>query len=176
MKNSPEINLDSLYEGMPAVTPAYGRSLAEAGAVCLDEVGHQSGVEFQVKGLHKTKFRLLWPVVTPQMKNCYNDLQDSTEYGAYGIAFLLLKQLTEYTVIQRSRKGPGFDYWLGKEDSSLFQDKARLEVSGILKGTASKIATRVKQKLAQVSPSDGTFPAYVVVVEFGSPLSQVAIK
>ncbi|MBK5276937.1 MAG: hypothetical protein JJE30_18075 [Desulfuromonadales bacterium] len=176
MKNSPEINLESLYEGMPAVTPAYGRSLAEAGAVCLDEVGHQSGVEFQVKGLHKTKYKLLWPAVTPQMKNCYNDLQDSTEYGAYGIAFLLLKQLTNYTVIQRSKKGPGFDYWLGKEGGTLFQDKARLEVSGILKGTASKIASRVKQKLTQVAPSDGTFPAYVVIVEFGSPLSQVAIK
>jgi len=176
LKTAPEINLETLYEGMPAVTPAYGRSLAEAGAVCLDEVGHQSGVELQVKGLHKTKYKLLWPAVTTQMKNCYNDLQDSTENGAYGIAFLLLKQLTDYTVIQRSRKGPGFDYWLGKEGSPLFQDKARLEVSGILKGTAPKIANRVKQKLTQVTPSDGTYPAYVVVVEFGNPLSQVAIK
>ena len=176
MKTVPEINLESLYEGMPAVTPAYGKCLAEAGAVCLDEVGHQCGVELQVKGLHKTKYRLLWPEVTPQMKNCYNDLQDSTENGAYGLAFLLIKQLTDYTVIQRSRKGPGFDYWLGREGNSLFQNTARLEVSGILKGTASKIASRVKQKLAQVSPSDGTSPAYIVVVEFGNPLSLVVLK
>lgn len=176
MGNIPEMNLENLCDGMPAVTPAYGKSLAEAGAVCLDEVGHQNGVELQVKGLRKTKYRLLWPEVTPQMKNCYNDLQDSTENGAYGIAFLLLRQLTEYTVIQRSRKGPGFDYWLGKEGSPLFQDTARLEVSGILRGTPTKVASRVKQKLVQVTPSDGAFPAYVVVVEFGSPQSQVVLK
>lgn len=160
---------------MPAVTPSFGTSLAEAGAVCLDNVGHPNCAELHVKGLHKTKFKLLWPEVTAQMKNCYNDLQASTEHGAYGIALLLMKQLTDFTVIQRSRKGPGFDYWLGKDGSSLFQDKARLEVSGILKGP-SKVPSRVKQKLAQVTPSDGIFPAYVVVIEFSTPLSQVVIK
>ena len=176
MANIPELNLECLCAGMPAVTPAFGKALAEAGAVCLDEVGHQNGVELLVTGAHRAKFRLLWPEVTPQMKNCYNDLQDSTENGAYGVAFLLLKHFTDYTVIQRSRKGPGFDYWLGKEGNPLFQNAARLEVSGILKGTASKIASRVKQKLAQVTPSDGLSPAYIVVVEFGNPASQVVVK
>jgi hypothetical protein len=49
-------------------------------------------------------------------------------------AILLMRALTGYTVIERSRKGTGFDWWLGTEDN-LFQGKVRLEVSGILRGT-----------------------------------------
>lgn len=49
MDNIPEMNLEHLFDGMPAVTPAYGKSLAEAGAVCLG-VGywsHFSRLEFE---------------------------------------------------------------------------------------------------------------------------------
>jgi hypothetical protein len=47
---------------------------------------------------------------------------------------MLIRQLTQFTVIERSRKGTGFDYWLGSEDEAgelPFQNKVRLEVSGI---------------------------------------------
>lgn len=41
-----------------------------------------------------------------------------------------------------------FDYWLGqKEDDIPFEDKARLEVSGILKGTTAQINRRLKEKM-----------------------------
>lgn len=75
---------------------------------------------------------------------------------------------------QRSRKGTGFDYWLGDEADMPFQNKARLEVSGIRNGDQKIIKARVREKLTQTEVSDKTrLPAYVVVVEFGRPVAEV---
>jgi hypothetical protein len=49
-------------------------------------------------------------------------------------------------------------------------------VSGIRQGDAAKIASRLKQKREQTAPSDGALPAYIVVVEFGTPRAQVVKK
>ncbi len=72
-------------------------------------------------------------------------------------------------------KGFGFDFWIGSANdaSTLFQRKARLEVSGIRKGTKSTIQSRVNMKLKQIAPSDAVAPGYVAVVEFGTPRSRV---
>jgi len=111
------------------------------------------------------------------MIRCYNDEESTTELGAYGVAFLLILDLTDYTIIKRSRKGTGFDYWLGKaqENEELpFQNKERLEVSGIRSGDNSRVKARVNEKLKQVQPSNDTaLPALIVVVEFSAPLSQM---
>jgi hypothetical protein len=100
-------------------------------------------------------------------------MPEATERGASAIAFLLMLQLTDYTVIERSRKGTGFDYWLGHKDDMIFQRAARLEISGILSGTAQTVDTRVAQKKKQTRRSDGALPAYIVVVEFGAPTAKV---
>jgi hypothetical protein len=76
-----------------------------------------------------------------------------------------------YEVVERSKKGTGFDYWLAERNSSglLFQGLARLEVSGVLSGTSSDLSRRVSQKKKQTEVSDGLLPAIIVVVEFGKP-------
>ncbi|MDZ8138567.1 MAG: hypothetical protein RM049_25205 [Nostoc sp. DedQUE04] len=87
--------------------------------------------------------------------------------------------MTQFTVIERSRKGTGFDYWLGSEDEAgelPFQNQVRLEVSGIRKADDNRIRARVKQKIEQTNPSDGEFPAYVIIVEFSRPLSFIVEK
>jgi hypothetical protein len=61
-------------------------------------------------------------------------------------------------------------------DDIPFENPVRLEVSGIRKGDDSLIKTRVKLKVEQVSPSDGEFPAYIVVVEFSNPLAYMVEK
>ena len=82
--------------------------------------------------------------------------------------------LTEYHVVQRSWKGTGFDYWLGLKEDELFQNAARLEVSGIRQGGDKDMEKRIKQKTDQISKSDRMrLPAFVVVVEFGRPLAAV---
>jgi hypothetical protein len=88
---------------------------------------------------------------------------------------LLVIDRTEYTVIERSRKGTGFDYWLGTEADTLFQNKARLEVSGIRSGDAHDIRRRTKQKRRQIRPAAEALQAFVIVVEFGTPRAQVTL-
>jgi len=170
------LNLSDLGEGLPAITPAFGRALAEAGGICLESQGHVQGDQLRVSGDFEKDHTLAWPPVTDQTLRCWNDPEVATEHGAVGVAVLLAKKEVGYAVIERSRKGTGFDYWMGDDTSFPFQNKARLEISGIRRGDASDIRARVRQKLKQTEPSDGLLPAYVIVVEFGSPLAEVRRK
>ena len=131
------------------------------------------GAQLRVSGCANNIYRLEWPPITDQSRRTWNDLQEATEYGAMGIAVLLAKRETGHAVLQRSRKGTGFDYWMGDESIEPFQNKARLEISGILNGGDDEVRKRVRQKLKQASRSNGSLPAYVIVVEFGKPLAQI---
>ena len=132
----------------------------------------------QVKGDSETVFRVFWNnEITEQTRNAWNDTQELTEYGAIGIAILLIVKMTEFTVIRRAVKGEEVDFWLGyKTDKEPFQDVARLEISGILEGNESKIEARVQQKKAQTYPTDDNYPAYIIIVEFSKPVSHLERK
>lgn len=172
------LDLNELGSGVPALTDALGRVHAESAAVCLSDRGHKAQVRLLVKKIDDPVFMLDWPNVTEAMKRAYNDLQRTTELGACGIAILLVREVTGLTVIRASKKGTGFDYWLGRpssKDTLPFQESARLEVSGILSGTESQFSSRVKKKRQQTETSDITrLPAYAVVVEFGQPQAEVS--
>ncbi|MEO0648787.1 MAG: hypothetical protein AAFZ17_21970 [Cyanobacteria bacterium J06650_10] len=170
------LDLCQLQQGLPASTPSFGAALAEACAICLSDQGHHPGITLAVLGDFSSEFTLLYPEVTDQMRRCWNDEEYATEQAAYGVALLLMQQLTNLTVIERSRKGTGFDYWLGtasKLDSQPFKKTARLEVSGIRQGSYQQIRTRVKLKIAQVKPTDNLAPAYIAVIEFSQPTAQI---
>jgi len=171
-----KLPLDVLKKGLPGVSPARGTNHFEAAIVRFYQAGHKPGVILQIKGDFSTSFDVIWAgEVDDQILRSWNDPEETTEFAACGIAFLLILELTDYTVIKRSRKGTGFDYWLGDKDDMEtlpFQDKARLEVSGIREEEKeSKIRARAKQKLQQSEKSNTHLPAYAVVVEFGIPLS-----
>jgi hypothetical protein len=174
------LNLQRLNQGLPAITPAFGAAIAEAGAICLTDEAHEPGVILEVEGEFSTRFQLNWQPVTEQARRCWNDQEYTTEQAAYGIAFLLILQLTDLIVIERSRRGTGFDYWLGNRDSTAllpFQRMARLEVSGIRKRNRSQINARIKQKTEQTGPSDAEgLPAYIIVIEFSRPISVISAK
>jgi hypothetical protein len=168
-------NLTALAEGtMPWLSSACGAQLAEAAAVCLENREHKSGVTFRLTGMKVHQFLMEWPIVDDQARRSHRDLQEATERGAYGIAILIVCDLTGMVVVERSKKGPGFDYWLGDDDDAeLFVGKARLEVSGILVGSNAVVQRRVRQKKEQIKPSDHLAPGYVAVVEFGTPIACV---
>lgn len=174
------LNLEDLALGLPGVTPRIGAYYAEAAGVCLQEEEHRPGVSLVIGGALAHQVEVYWELQeqTEQLERAWRDREVATEAGAYGVAALLIDQLTDYTVVERSRKGPGFDYWLGPKQlaTELFQGTARLEVSGIRRGSAVDIAARVRQKTRQIEPSDGILPGVVVVVEFGSPQTRVRTK
>jgi hypothetical protein len=166
-------NLTALAEGvMPALSSVYGPQLAQAAAVCLEDREHKSGVTLHLAGVRSVQLLIEWPTVDDQARRSHNDLQEATERGAYGIAILIVCDLTGMVVVERSAKGLGFDYWLGDaKDDELFQGKARLEVSGILAGSRSQAQARLRQKKEQMKPSERLAAGYVAVVEFGTPIA-----
>jgi hypothetical protein len=177
LPNMPVLDLNELLTGLPALTPSFGGVMADCCAVCLDFNGHTAGVTMRVDGAFPGHVTVVAPPVTDQIKRTHHDLDRAAENGAYGIAILLIRRHAGFTVIDQSRKGTGFDYWLGDE-GELFQAKARLEASGIVRaGRSSRVTDRVKKKEAQTVVSDHLLiPAYVVVVEFGSPASIVTVR
>lgn len=172
-------DLDDLGNGLPGISETWGQFLSEAASVCLHCQGHSTGVQLEVKGTSPSTFSVCWKdQVTSQLINAWADKDEMAEYGACGVAILLILQLTDFTVVRRACKGTGIDYWLGSAQSDApFEDAARLEVSGILKGDEQSVKARVAKKKKQTEKSaDSNLPAYVAVVEFSKPQSCVVKK
>ena len=168
------LSLATLAEGLPALTPAIGGYLAESASVCLENQHYPFICRLSVQHLEETVYLLERLSVDEQMRLGHNDLQDATEFGACGVAILAIGEITGWTIVEKSIKGTGFDYWLGEADENfVFHKKARLEVSGILRGDQSMVDIRLRQKIAQTYISDGEYPAYIVVVEFSRPQAKV---
>jgi hypothetical protein len=93
------------------------------------------------------------------------------------VAILVAMRATGLTVVQRSRKGSGYDYGLGAAHDLTIH--ARLEVSGLLRGSPTQVQARVNQKLRQTTRSDhnqGELPAYAVIVEFSNPRAVLRVR
>ena len=175
------LNLSSLKTSRPGLSAEYGAMMAQAAAVCLQDQGHSSGVAMQANGLGARAYALEWSPVSEDTFPTWADEPFATEQGAYAIAILLLEQVFNLIPIERSRKGTGFDYWLGQLDAKgqatgFFQRKARLEVSGIRRGSRRQIAQRLRRKLKQVQKSHRSLPGYAVIVEFGEPFATVGSR
>ena len=172
-----EATLDRLREGFPAISKSIGQYLAEGGAFCFEANGHKPGVALKVEGDYPETIELSWSnVVDSQVARAWNDSQEATEYGATAVAIVILSKLTPYTIIERSFKGTGFDYWLGtgEYDENLLpfqQRKAKLEVSGIWKESESNTVDariRLKRQQIELAGEEG-LSAFIIVVEFGTP-------
>ncbi len=164
--------LESLaIDVIPGITKTKAKYLSECAVSCLERQGHKSGVNMNCEGVVTTLEPVFW--TTPfdvQLQRSTEDLQEATEHGAECISALFAIDHTPYTILERSRKGTGVDYWLCIKDDQLFNKAARLEISGIL-NDKDALDARVKQKLKQTGLSDGTtLPAYVSIVEFGNPI------
>lgn len=166
------ITLENIKLGMPGITHVIGNYLYENCLVCLKKVGHVDGVQIQVKGICDDTYALHWTEkVSDQMLRSYQDDFDTTELGAVCLSILLAKQLTDYTIVERSWRGTGIDYWLGYEDDPTLQRVARLEISGMkMETSANTLAARYTQKVRQTNKSDETqLPAFISIIEFGTP-------
>lgn len=173
------IRLSDICHGTPGITPVEGANLYENSVVALHNSGHPSPVELRMEGLCTESFSLAWDdTFDDQMRRTYADEQSVTERAAMAVSVMLALRTTAYTVIERSRRGTGFDYMLGDNDDPLFMPKARLEVSGIMRESdGNTVARRFEQKAAQTDRSDAMrLPAYVAVVEFATPKAKFDIK
>lgn len=167
-----KLDIETIKEGMPGITPVIGNYLYENCLVSLNLSGHASGTEMHVGGLRDETYQLHWEgQMTDQITRSYKDDIETTEQGAVCISVLMAKRLTDYTVIERSWRGTGIDYWLGYDFDPLMQRVARLEISGIKTESATNtVSARYEQKVKQTELSDNTnLPAYISIVEFSNP-------
>ncbi len=88
--------LDNLTIGLPGLTPALGRTFAEACMVCLDDRGHAPNVILKIEGEIEEEYRLLWSGdVTDAIRNSWDDEPYTTEQAAYGVAVLIILEFTD---------------------------------------------------------------------------------
>ncbi|UII78612.1 hypothetical protein [Flagellimonas sp. CMM7] len=152
-----------------------GANLSHAAAVCINDRGHSKNTSATGKGVYTRNYILKRCDVTDEIKRTWEDMQEATEEGACGVALVQVAKESKYQVIERSRKGTGIDYWLGDNDSFLFQRKARLEVSGSLNGDEGELNKRLKIKIEQTKQSDSTkLPVIIVIVGFAQPMMLTA--
>jgi hypothetical protein len=182
MNNTSLLSLDDLDIKPGCISKSFRVMCAEACVMTLYELSHRSGETLQVSGLKNQRFQLVWSdKITQEMRNTWTEQNFTTDQAAVAMSFLLMPKLTDFSVIHRSRKGTGFDYWVApsgtKCDEALpFDRAARLEISGIYRGSNGDIQKRVQQKIEQTKQSDGTrLPAYVIVIEF-SKLNSTLVK
>jgi hypothetical protein len=170
------LSFDSLKEGKLGVSAEYGSFVAQAAAFCLYQNEHHSPVKLLLTGDESAEAMLRWHEVGEELVSTWADLKKAAENGAYGIAIVVCVEIFNVQRVEVSAQGTGIDFWLSKstDDHGIFQRSARLEVSSILHGNQSTIAARLKEKLIQARQSDETrLPAYVIIVEFGSPEAHV---
>jgi hypothetical protein len=159
------------------LTSAAGINFGHAASVCFESQGHAVKTVMNGEGFYNKAFNVTRYDVTDQMKRTWNDAEVTTEQGAYGVAFLVASNEMKVKAIEKSRKKTGIDYWLGKEESFLLQNKVRLEVSGIRSGTDQQLDTRFENKMNQSKKSDHTgLPALIVIVEFKEPRIKTGLR
>ena len=178
-----QISLNELRDGSCLAYPAptsHWSSCAAAASYCLAVNRHEPPeTSMFIEWVEIAEASLIWE--HPGTAEClgWKDRQIAVEWGAYGIAALLICRLTPYKVLERARKNGGFDFWLSEIDDSEalpFQHSARMEVSGIMRGNHNRINERVRKKLVQIARSNASKPRYVAVIEFSKPHAVVREK
>ncbi len=170
-----QIHLNDLREKCSKLSPKRCDSFAEAGAVAFENQAHRPGVELLVDAEPSQKFQLTWD--KPDARNDWQEPTEVANLGAVAVGLSMAFELTEFEVVRQAKIGATFDYHLGynKGDPRYDPDNflaARLEISGINKGTTSQLSQRVREKMRQMDPSDGSgLPAFVAVTEFGKPIT-----
>lgn len=173
-----EINFTELEtERHHFLTPAAGTYFGQAASICIESQGHAIKTDMTGEGHFNKIYKTTRYEVDDTMRRTFGDEEYTTEQGAYGIAFLVASKELDVKVISKSRKKTGIDYWLGTKIDFMFQNKIRLEVSGIRKGTNQQLSTRFETKMKQTEKSDGTgLPALVVIVEFSVPRVKTGLR
>lgn len=177
------LDLALIRSGWSRLTKTMSQMFAEAASFLLERQGHKIAeaggemipVNLSVNGDRTVVCCLTALPVDDAMRRTYLDIPEATEWGACAIAIMVIAKFTPYVVAKRSSKGNGEDYYLCKKDSQLFQDAARLEVSGTVK--RPHFYGRIKQKHKQICAFDsGSVPAFVVVADFSKPTPRCYMK
>ncbi len=174
------INLDRLRDGVGTYSKVKCAFALQAAVICFEKTERDSGVTCRLDGLehHDSEFTLHWQEqVNDNIRESWNDDFELVEWGAIGIALLMISEFTNFDSIRQAERGKGDDFLLGNMSASDSQQgfadhEKRLEVSGILRATADNtVAKRVKSKLKRFRDFKKlNTPVYIIVAEFSEPM------
>jgi len=176
------LDLDSLSQGIDVILPVNEGYFKTSCEICLDYHEHQSGVLIDIQQNNELiQIPLSWSgEITEKERNAFADLVVAAEIGACAIAFIIIRDLTEYKTISQSVRGTAFDYYLSNksDDTLIFNDTACVEISGILEendnNTIDKRVKSKKKRFYKRYPNeDSPNPAFIIVVDFKKPKSSM---
>jgi hypothetical protein len=176
-----KIKLESLSDGIDIIfediVPWYIRQCA----ICFHLVGHATGVILRVDHLGQPEtFEIHYDcAVDDRMLRAFaGDKRSATNYAACAIIFALIRELTNYAIVEQAAIGTTVDYYLADkkaDDDLIFNNTARVEISGILEENKDNtISDRIGEKKRRLKPEPtGPMPTFIAVVEFSAPRSQM---
>ena len=164
-----ELKFHDLSARHYGVTESISGAYAEAACVCLDR-HHAPDVDFAVEDTGKSSIaKASWASpVDARVLSAWNNVTDTTENGAYGLALAAVECSRGLVAIRRAETLTGADYYVNTPDAPVDDLEAsfRLEVSGMESGDETAIKARLRQKIAQTEKSKSNLPALVWVVAF----------
>lgn len=172
------LDLDRLHQAIPEMTESLVGYICEAAVFCFHHHRHRSGVECQIRNLEEilASASIVWTrQFSDRIARTYGDTDYAVEYAAECIACLTVRELTDYTVIERSQRHDGVDFWLAErdeDDAHSFQRAARMESKGITGARYPSDITYPLNKGVEQSKQSDQFrlPAYIIATEFSQPI------
>lgn len=179
-----KLNLDILRNGLPGISPTRGAFYREAVIVGLSKQGFDSGVILNISGEFEEDIIIEWTNdIDKSIIKSWKDEFQIANFGAVGIALLLMTELLYFKNFEEGTIGTGIDFWISKKEFqkdqiAFYKREARLEISGILKEkTGNTINMRIGKKKKQITVSDNLgLPGWIIVVEFSTPKSKIIKK
>lgn len=172
------LNVDDLTTDIPALTRSFAGLMQEAIAMCMREHNHLPGVSCDLRDFATVLARaeVVWTnEFTDRIAKAFGSTANAAELAGEGMAILTIIAMTDYTIVERSIKGSGVDFWLGHiEDTTekTIQRAARMEVKGRTRiESDGRIHSAVRAGMKQTTRSAATkLPVCVVLTEFSRPI------
>ena len=167
---SDELKFHDLSSRHIGLTDSVSSSYAEAACVCLDR-HHSPAVEFNVEDNSiLTTASASWPDVDARTKAAWNNVTDTTEFGAYALALAAVEHSRGLVAVRRAETRTGADYYVDRPENpgDDLEQSFRLEISGVDAGTTADVKTRLNQKIKQAKAGNSNLPAIACVVGFAA--------
>ena len=172
----PELPIHDMEARHIGLTRAIASSHSEAAMVCLDR-HHVPPAHFKVHKSDQSKEVIVrWTPTDKRTRGAWANENDATRDGAYACVLAAVELLCGLTAIRRSETETGADYYIAEPNAVAddLESYIRLEVSGVDRGNASRVASRLRQKLDQARSGKSDLPAMAGVVGYRARLIRLA--
>ena len=115
------LNLEKLRETFDFLVNSMSSYMADCAIMSFHNQRHAPSVKMVVEtNTQFHEFSVTWRTdITQHLLGATADKERTTEWGAMGIALLLVNQLTEYRYIRASARGTGIDFYLSTKSDEI---------------------------------------------------------